>query len=97
MDATVTKTRTELFATVSDTVRQVCLPVHASHYYVVNYFHGSCLLSLFATTQATGKRQNIEAKLKLCKKGMSKEKNVNRERQKKTGEHRGETKVLKQI
>ena len=51
-------------------------------------------MSLFATTQATGKCQNIEAKLKLFKKGMSKEKNVNRERQEKTGEHRGERKVL---
>jgi hypothetical protein len=89
--------KTELFATVPDTVRQVCVPVHASHYYVVNYFHRSCLLSLFATTQATGKRQNIEVKLKLCKKGMSKEKYVNRERQEKTGEHKGERKVLKQI
>jgi len=60
--------RTELFATVPDAVRQVCVPVHASHYYVVNYLHEFFLLSLFATTQATGKLQNIAAKLKLCKK-----------------------------
>jgi len=59
--------RTELFAIVPDTVRQVCVPVHASHYYVVNYFREVCRLPLFATTQATGKRQNIAAKLQMCK------------------------------
>jgi len=61
--------RTELFAIVPDTVMQeVCVPVHASHNYVVNYFHEICRLSLFPTTQATGKRQNIAAKLQMCKK-----------------------------
>lgn len=84
--------RTELFAIVPDTVRQVCVPVHASHYYVVNYCHEICVLSLFATTQATGKRQNIAAKLKPCKKrkvkrGKCKQRERERERGKKTQEN----------
>jgi len=67
--------RTEPFAIMPATVRQVCVPVHASHYYVVNYFHEIRRLSIFATTQATGKRQNTAAKLKLFKK-----RNIKREK-----------------
>jgi len=51
------------------------VPVHASHYYVVYYFHEIRRLSLLATTQATGKRQNIAEKLNLCKK-----RNIKREK-----------------
>ena len=94
MTSTYPPLRTELFAIVPDTVRQVSVPVHASHYFVVNYFHEICTLSLFATTQATGKRQNIAAKLKVCKK-----RKVKREKckQEKTEENKGERIELKQI
>jgi hypothetical protein len=57
--------RTELFAPVSDTEQQVCVPV--MHSTIMLLCHEMCLLSLFATTQATEKRQNIAAKLKTWK------------------------------
>jgi hypothetical protein len=59
--------RAELFAPVPETERQVFVTVHASHFYAVN-LHEIYIFPLFATTQATEKRQNIAAKLKLFKK-----------------------------